>query len=79
MYGCAIGGSYCEVSEDIILPGYDAVSFGKKHNECKDKIFVTCWGNLFRSRILAQNLDALISANHPFSSCGSYRGGWGVV
>jgi hypothetical protein len=29
VYACATGGSYCDVSEDSILPGYDAVSIGK--------------------------------------------------
>jgi len=67
VYACAIGGSYCEVSEDVILPGYDTVSFGKNRTNVKIKIFVP-WGNLFQSRLLAQSLDALISVNHPFQT-----------
>ena len=37
MYACAIVGSYCEVNEDLILPGYDAVSFGKNITNVKIK------------------------------------------
>jgi hypothetical protein len=37
VYACAIGGSYCDVSEDLIFPGYDAVSLDRNITNVKIK------------------------------------------